>query len=207
MAEILEALALRRARRAYDRRPVEPDVEEALWEAVSIAPSHGNSQPTRVVVARSPERRAALTGALNEGNQKWAVAAPLLAAVLAVPAHDFPQTNSDGTVRHMWGFNAGIATGNLLAQATAMGLLAHPMAGFDEPAVRAALGIPEEIRVLVVVAAGYPGAAESLPEDLRKKEDIPQERIPLTALVTEDSWHEAQGISAREWRKRLAEGH
>ncbi|KAA0233209.1 hypothetical protein EDM76_09405 [bacterium] len=170
VAEILEALALRRARRAYDRRPVEPDVEEALWEAVSIAPSHGNSQPTRVVVARSPERRAALTGALNEGNQKWAVAAPLLAAVLAVPA-------------------------------------AHPMAGFDEPAVRAALGIPEEIRVLVVVAAGYPGAAESLPEDLRKKEDIPQERIPLTALVTEDSWHEAQGISAREWRKRLAEGH
>lgn len=206
MAEILEALALRRARRAYDPRPIEPDVEEALWEAISIAPSHGNSQPTRVVVARSAARRGALIHALNEGNQQWAVAAPLLAAILAVPAHDFPQTNSDGTVRDMWAFNAGIATGNLLAQATAMGLLAHPMAGFDEPAVRVALDIPGDVRVLVVAAIGYPGRADSLPDDLRKKEDIPQERVPRTALVADDSWHESQAIGWREWRKRLAEG-
>ncbi len=207
MAEILEALALRRARRAYNSKPVEPDVEEALWESVSIAPSHGNSQPTRIVVARSAEARAALIGALNEGNRQWAGAAPLLAAILSVPAHDFPQKNSDGTVRDMWAFNAGIATGNLLAQATAMGLLAHPMSGFDEPAVRAALAIPDDVRVLVAVAIGYPGESASLPEGLREKEEIPQERIPLTALVAEDRWHESQGIGSREWRKRLAEGH
>lgn len=202
MAELLDALRLRRARRAYDPKPVEPDVEDTLWEAVSVAPSHGNSQPTRVVVARSDARRAALFAALSEGNRQWAGAVPLLAAILAVPAHDFPQTNSDGTVREMWGFNAGIAVGNLLAQATAMGLLAHPMAGFDEPAVRSALGIPDDVRVLVVVAIGYPGPADSLPEDLRKRETSAQERIPLSALVASDAWHESQAIGAREWRRQ-----
>ncbi len=203
MAELLEALTARRARRAFDSRPIEADVEEALWEAVSIAPSHGNSQPTRVVVARSPESRAAVISALSDGNRTWAPAAPLLAAVVAVPAHDFPQKNSDGTTREMWGFNAGIAVGNLLAQATAEGLTAHPMAGFDEPAIRAALAIPDDVRVLIVMAIGYPGPPESLPADLQAKESGPQERIPLTALVVSDHWHEMQAIGAREWRKRL----
>jgi len=207
MAEILAALSLRRARRAFDPRPVERNLEEALWQAVSIAPSHGNSQPTRVVVARSTKARSALIAALSEGNCSWAPAAPLLAAVLSVPAHDFPQKNSDGTAREMWAFNAGIAVGNLLAQATAMGLTAHPMAGFDEPAARTALSIPNDVRVVVIMAIGYPGALESLPADLQAKENVPQERIPLAALVTDDAWHESQGIGAREWRKRAREGH
>ncbi len=205
MAEILDALSQRRARRAFDPRPVEPDLEAALWQAVSIAPSHGNSQPTRVVVGRSARPRSALIAALSEGNRTWAPAAPLLAAILGVPAHDIPQANSDGTSREMWAFNAGIAVGNLLAQATALGLNAHPMSGFDEPAVRSALAIPPEVRVVVVVAIGYPGALDSLPLDLQAKELLPQERIPLAALVTDDAWQESQGIGAREWRRRKQE--
>jgi len=126
----------------------------------------------------------------------------LLAAVVAVPAHDVVQGNSDGTERHMWGFNAGIAVGNLMAQATAMGINVHPMAGFDEPAVRSALSIPPDVRVLVVVAIGYPGPVESLPEDLRERETMPQDRLPMANLDADDAWNDVQGISARDWRKR-----
>jgi len=205
MAEVIEALSQRRARRAFASRPIEAGLEATLWQAVSIAPSHGNSQPTRIVVARSPEVRSALIAALNEGNRSWAPAAPLLAAVLGVPAHDFAQKNSDGTMRDLWALNAGIAVGNLLAQATAMGLTAHPMAGFDEPGVRTALAVPDAVRVVVVMAIGYPGVIESLPADLQAKEARPQERIPLHALVVDDSWQESQGIGAREWRKRAQE--
>ena len=205
MSEVLDALSQRRARRAFASRPIEAGLEAVLWQAVSIAPSHGNSQPTRILVARSPAVRSALIAALNEGNRSWAPSAPLLAAILGVPAHDFPQKNSDGTSRDLWAFNAGIAVGNLLAQATAMGLTAHPMAGFDEPAVRAAMAIPEDVRVIVVVAIGYPGSLESLPPDLQVKETQPQERIPLDALVADDSWQDSQGIGAREWRKRTQE--
>ncbi len=202
MPELLPALSERRARRAFESRPVPADVQDLLWRAVSVSPSHGNTQPVRILVAETPATRERLIPALSEGNRSWAPAAPLLFAIVANPAHAPSQPNSDGSVRELWAFNSGIAVGGLLAQATALGVNAHPMAGFDEPAVRAAFGAPDEIRVLAVVAAGYPGTVESLPEDLQAKETGPQERILLENLVGHDGWSEAQAPSARELRKR-----
>jgi nitroreductase len=202
--ELIEPLAKRRATRAFDVRPVPMDMQELLWRAVSIAPSHGNSQPVRLLVAVSPTVRERLVAALSEGNRQWAPAAPLLFALLANPAHDGMQRNSDGSERELWAFHAGIAAGNLMTEATALGLVAHPMAGFDEPAVREAFGAPPEVRVLAVFAAGYPGAAESLPEDLRPRESTPQERLPIANLVGFDAWHAGMGPSARDLRKRQA---
>jgi len=201
MSELLDSLARRRATRAFDLRPVSPEIEALLWRAVSVAPSHGNSQPSRIVVARSAETRAKLAAALSEGNRGWANAAPLL-AVLAILPHDAPQKNSDGTQRELGLLHGGIALGNLLAQATASGLVAHPMAGFDEQAVRTALSIPEDARVAAVLAIGYPGDPGTLPDDLAARETMPQERIPLGMLVAEDAWHPDQSTSARELRKR-----
>ena len=203
MAEVIEPIRNRRARRAFDPRPVSQDIREALWTAVSLAPSHGNNQPTRIVAAVSEAARTALTAALSAGNRHWASAAPLLAAVCSVPANDLVQENSDGSVRELWAFHAGIAVGNLLAQATAMGLTAHPMAGFDEPAVRAALAIPHGVRVLAVVAIGYPGNVESLVADLQKRESAPQRRLPLDYVAAEDRWRPEQSLSMKEYRDRI----
>jgi nitroreductase len=98
--------------------------------------------------------------------------------------------------------HAGIAIGNLMAQATAMGLVAHPMAGFDEPGVRAVFEAPDGVRIVAVVAAGYPGDPASLPEDLARKELAPQDRLPLEHLVAADRWREVNAVSARDLRKR-----
>lgn len=202
MSSLLQPLSGRRAHRAFAGSPVSAEDQSILWQALSLAPSHGNSQPTRVLVARGAEVRASLLAALSEGNRQWAPAAPLLFAVAAIPAHDATQPNSDGSSREMWAFHAGIAMGNLLAQATALGLVAHPMAGFDEPAVRSAFNAPEDVRVLAVVAAGHPGAVESLSEDLQRAETRPQDRIPLDNLVGVDTWNAEMGVSARDLRKR-----
>jgi nitroreductase len=204
MADLLPALADRRARRAFDARPVDAQDEALLWQAASVAPSHGNSQATRLLIARSTETRAAVIDALSQGNRSWATAAPLLAAVGAIPTHGSPQVNSDGSERELWGFQAGILTGNLMAQATALGLIAHPMAGFDEVAVRRAFDTPDDIRILVVLAIGYPGDPTALPEDLQKREAAPQERIPLANLLVEDRWTSEHSVSARELRARTA---
>ena len=204
MAEVIDPIRNRRARRAFDPRPVPQDVREALWTAVSLAPSHGNNQPTRIVTAVSEAARAALTAALSSGNRHWASAAPLLAAVCSIPGHDLVQENSDGSTRELWAFHGGIAVGNLLAQATAMGLTAHPMAGFDEPAVRGALGVPGGVRVLTVVAIGYPGKVESLVADRRKRETAPQRRLPIDHVAADDRWRPEQSLSMKEYRDRTA---
>lgn len=206
MPDILPALANRRALRAFDSRPIPPDIEALLWQAVSVAPSHGNSQTTRFLIARSPETRRALVAALSEGNRTWAPKAPLLVAIAAMPSHAGPVANSDGSERELWGFQAGIAAEHLIAEATDLGLIAHPMAGFDEVAARAAFGAPPELRILVVVAVGYPGDPATLPGDLQARETAPQERIPLANLLVEDRWTEEHGVSARELRKRAPAG-
>ncbi|MBA4180636.1 MAG: nitroreductase [Anaerolinea sp.] len=202
MPELLPALSQRRARRAFEPRPVQPDLLNLLWQAISVAPSHGNTQSARILLAESAEVHDRLVAALSPGNSHWAGAAPHLFALVALPAHETPQENSDGTLRDMWPFNAGIAIGNLMAQATFMGLTAHPMAGFDEPAVRAVFGAPPSVRVLTVVAVGYPGSPDSLPEDLAAKETMPQERLPLERILAVDRWDPVLEVSAREWRKQ-----
>jgi nitroreductase len=204
MSEVIEALRERRARRSFDARPVEPEVLASLWEAVSLAPSHGNNQPVRALCAVSAPVREAVLAALSDGNRAWAGAAPVLAAIAAIPEHDTAAPNRDGTTRELWPFHAGIATGNLLAQGTALGLVVHPMAGFDEAAVREAFGAPPAVRVLAVVAIGYPGPVEALPADLQRRETAPQRRLPIENLVALDRWRPENGISWKELRDRDA---
>lgn len=202
MPELLSALANRRASRAFSSRPVDHELQHLLWKAVSIAPSHGNTQPTRILVARAVETRTALISSISEGNRNWAPAAPLLFAIAAVPAHDTTPQDFEGTTREVWAMHAGIAIGNLMAQATALGLIAHPMAGFDEPGVRAVFGAPDDVRIVAVVAAGYPGDPASLPEDLARKETAPQDRLALEHLLAFDRWGAANAVSARALRRR-----
>lgn len=196
MAKLIEAIAGRRARRAFAPRGVPAEIQGLLWQAVSVAPSHGNVQSARLLVARSGEARTSLLAALSEGNRNWAPAAPLLVALGSLPAHE--HADAYGEERALWSFHAGIAAGNLMAQATALGLVAHPMAGFDEAAVRDAFGAPDELRVLVVFAIGYPGAVESLPEDLQRREQREQRRQPLDRLVATDRWTEGNSQPARD---------
>ena len=205
MREVIDAIRLRRARRAFESRAVPAEVQATLWEAVSLAPSHGNNQPVRLVVAQGPEPHEALVCALSDGNRGWAGAAPLLVAVLVDPAHDVAAPNRDGSSRELWPMHAGIALGNLLAQATAMGLIAHPLAGFDEAAVKEALGIPDGVRVATVVAIGYQGAAASLVADLQQRETAARKRLPMEYVVSIDHWDARQAVSARAYRDRLEE--
>lgn len=197
MSELIGPIANRRARRSFAPTAVSAETREALWRAINVAPSHGNTQPTRVLVADSPAIRERLIAALSEGNKSWAPSAPLLFALV---------TNMEGidapAERELIAFNSGIAAGSLLAQATAMGVTCHPMAGFDEPAARSAFGVPGHVRVLAIVAAGYPGPIEVLPPDLQEKEAAPQYRIPLTNLVGVDHWTEEQALDARALKKR-----
>ncbi len=202
MDALLPALTGRRATRAFAATPVNPGALDLLCRAVSIAPSHGNTQPTRILVPSTARQQQELLDALSEGNRSWAGTAPLLFALAAVPSHDRLAQDRDGTERELWAFHAGIALGNLLAQGTAMGLVVHPMAGFDEPSVRAVFSAPGDVRIMTVIAAGYPGDPGALPTDLQQREAAPQERLPLERLVVRGTWTGEHGESARSLRRK-----
>lgn len=183
---IHELLARRWSPRAFaEERPVERETLHSLFEAARWAPSSSNEQPWRFVVATKdqPNEYGRLLACLLEGNRKWAYRAPVL--VLSVARMNFE--NEDRPNRHAF-HDVGLATENLLLQATALGLVAHPMAGFDIEKVRADLKIPSGYEPVAMIAVGYPGELTVLPDYLQQRELKPRERKPPAEIAFSGQW-------------------
>lgn len=118
---------------------------ERLIEAGHLAPSCFNNQPWRFVVAQG-EKLEAVKKALPGGNY-WALRAP---AIIAVASHaDLDCQLSDN--RNYFLFDCGLAVGFIVVQATQVGLVAHPIAGYDPLEVKKALGIPPDYVLITLV--------------------------------------------------------
>jgi hypothetical protein len=62
------------------------------------------------------------------------------------------------------------------------------MAGFSHDKARQAFAIPEGWDPVSAIAIGYPGDAQTLPEDFRKSELAPRTRKPIRDFVMTGSW-------------------
>lgn len=175
---ILALLADRHATRSIAPQPVDDTILGELLEAARLAPSCFNKQPWRMVLATSEQGRATVCAALRPGNASWACRAPALLVLASAPNEDCQLP--DG--RNYYQFDLGLAAMNIMLAATARGLVARPMAGFDLAALEEALALKAE--PMVVLAIGTPDPDEGhLPEELRGKGAQPRERRPLEELV------------------------
>ncbi len=95
-----------------------------LVEAMRLAPSCNNFQPWRVVVANDRESLANVKMALSKGNS-YAKNAPLIFAVCARLEDDCHLSDR----RDYFLFGCGLAVGEMMLQATELGLIAHPSPG------------------------------------------------------------------------------
>ncbi|HEX7742619.1 MAG TPA: nitroreductase family protein, partial [Sphingobium sp.] len=171
--------------RAFSEQPVGPDMLLTFLDAARWAPSSSNEQPWRFVVAtkQKPADYDLLLACLLEGNRKWAYRAPVL--MLTVARMDFEE---DGRLNRHAFHDVGLATENLLLQVSALGLVAHPMAGFDIEKARADLKIPSGYEPVAMIAVGYPGELSVLPDYLQQRELKPRERKPLTEIAFSGQW-------------------
>ncbi len=81
--------------------------------------------------------------------------------------------------------DVGLATANLLAQATAMGIVTHPMGGFDRKKVADLLNLSKEYNPVAVIAVGYPGDAEKLSKASKEREKAARVRKELGEISFE----------------------
>jgi nitroreductase len=180
-----ELIAKRYSGRAFCSKPVDATTIGSLMEAGRWAASCSNEQPWSFVVTGQEKRSDydRLLGCLVEFNIEWARHAPVL--ILSIARLNFASSGKPN--RHAF-HDVGQATANLELQATALGLLAHPMAGFDIQKTRAEFLIPEGHDPVAVIAVGYPGDPATLSEKLRKRELAPRERKPQHDFVFRGSW-------------------
>ena len=182
---ISELIAERWSPYAFDSRLV-PDADlRSLFEAARWAPSSYKEQPWSYIVATrdNSEQFQRLLSCLVDANQVWAKAAPVLA--LGVVSLKFARNAKDNRAAV---HDLGLASGNLVLEATARGLFVHQMIGILPDRAREIYGIPEGYEAWTGLAIGYRGDPTSLPDPLRERERTPRQRKSLQEFVFNGKW-------------------
>ena len=143
-----EAIEIRRAYRSLDPIEIEDTLIRDLAEKAQIAPSCMNKQPWRFIFIKEKDQLEKLFTTLSSGN-KWVEKASLIIAVFSEPQNDCIIGE-----RLYYLFDTGMATAFIILRATELGLVAHPIAGFNEEKAKEILKIPDEMRLITLVIIG-----------------------------------------------------
>ncbi|MGD0451245.1 MAG: nitroreductase family protein [Candidatus Bathyarchaeia archaeon] len=169
---VLDILKKRRSIRKYQTKPVEVEKITEVLEAARLGPSANNQQPCYFIVITQPEARESLRAAYKAD---WFVHAPVIIVGCVNPKEGWKR----GTFgEEYWKVDLAIAMQNLILAATELGLGTCWIANFDENAVKKALNIPKEIRVVAMTPLGYPDEEKGSVTD----------RKPLEKIVHYEKW-------------------
>jgi nitroreductase len=191
---IHELLRQRWSPRAFAARAVEPEKLCSVLEAARWSASGGNLQPWSFIIATQEQTEAfgRMVSCLSEGNVPWAAKAPVLLITVARLQRPNGQPNRTAY------YDLGLAVQNLAVQATALGLYLHQMGGFAPDKARTLFAIPEGYDAVTMMALGYQGDPEALPEKNRESELTPRVRRPLREFVFGERWGEVASLVERE---------
>jgi nitroreductase len=199
-----EVLRRRRAVRTYDSRPVPREVLERITNAAVVrAPSAGFSQGLRLVVVTDPATRKeiAVAGAEEElaaeGRPRWKADAPVHVVVLVREADYHERYRQQDKLEitggreidwpaPYWYVDAGAAAMALMFAAIDQGLATAIFGVTDVPALKRALGVPDDVHFVAVVTMGYPAEDDTFPE--RAKSAFKQRRKPRSEVVHWEGW-------------------
>jgi nitroreductase len=192
---IQKVLAERWSPYGFADRTVSEAELSSLFEAARWAASSYNEQPWTYFVAtrKDPGEFERLLSCLVPANQEWAKAAPVL--VLGVVNLRFSRTNKDNrSAVH----DLGLASANLVVEATARGLSVHQMIGILPDRARELYQIPVHSEAWTAMAIGYKANADALPDGLRERDLAPRQRKPTSQFVFTGSWGQPSSLARRE---------
>lgn len=151
--DISEVFRDRRSIRKYKETPVPREVIEQVLDAARRAPSWKNMQCWRFLVLTDPAAREKVLGGFPDDNpgKKAIAAAPVVIVVCADPAESGVENGIEYYIA-----DTAIAFEHLCLAAHALGLGSCWMGWYDEPMIKAALGIPGGIRIVGITPLGYP---------------------------------------------------
>jgi nitroreductase len=182
----IQALIKRRySPRTFADKAVEADKLERIFEAVRWAPSSMNDQPWHLIVGTKEEQKNydRIFDSLVEFNQIWAKLAPVLVVIVADTLS--AKTKKRNTA---FAYDCGQAAAYFSLQAMEEGLFTHQMGGFSKEKITEAFDIPERFEPVSIIALGYKGKIEDLPENFREMEKAERERRPQSAFVFTSDW-------------------
>ncbi len=86
--------------------------------------------------------------------------------------------------REYYLFDTGMATAFMILRGTELGLVMHPIAGYNEERIKEILGIPEEMKVITLVIVGKKSdSTKDLNEGQLKSEGTRPPRKALSEFI------------------------
>ncbi len=179
--EFRQALTRRRSVRTYADRPVAREVLDRIANAAVVwAPSAGFSQGLRIVVVTDADTRREIATAAKEdelaahGRRRWKAAAPIHMVVLTRESDYHERYQQQDKLKitggrevdwpaPYWYVDAGAAIMALMLAAIDEGLDTAIFGVNDLEALRATLGLPEDVCFVAVVTMGYPAEGTDEP--------------------------------------------
>lgn len=177
---IHDLLAERWSPLAFDqsRGISDPDLL-SLCEAFRWAPSCFNEQPWALIVGRRGETTYdELLSCIVEGNLPWAQHAPMLA--LSIAKLSFDRNGKPNRHAH---HDVGLASMSLVIQAEALGMRVHQMGGYMPDKAKELFSIPDTHESIAMIAVGYQGDADTLPDSYQQREQAPRSRRALAEII------------------------
>ena len=141
--DVFEAVKERSSVRAYTDQPVPREKLEKILEAGRLAPSARNTQPWHFIVVTDKEKRKILA--------KGRYAKFLAQASVVIVALGDKEASSD-----WYAVDVSLAAENMILTAQSEGLGTCCVGSFDEKEVRHTVKAPENYKVILMLAVGYP---------------------------------------------------
>jgi nitroreductase len=145
---VIDAINARRAYRSLDPVEITGEMIKDLADCARLSASCFNHQPWRYVFVKGLEALAQLKTALNKGNE-WAHFASMIIAVYTRKENDCIIKNREYAL-----FDTGMSAACLILRATELGLVAHPIAGYDEQKAKLILNIPDDHTLITLIIVG-----------------------------------------------------
>lgn len=177
--------------RAFADKLVDRELLRQLFDAARWAPSSYNEQPWRFIVATKdqPEEYERLLKVLGEFNKQWAVTAPVLMLTLTKDHFDKNKRSNKHAAHDL-----GQAVSYMTLEATRHDIYLHQMAGILPDKANKLFNIPEYYTPMTMIALGYLGDMEVLPEDLQAKEKGQRRRLNIDEIVFRGAWDEPKRL-------------
>ncbi len=166
---VIETIRKRYSCRAYLDKPIEQEKLNQIFEAARLAPSAKNLQDWRFVVVSDKEKKMQVAESTNH-SEVFEKAGVMIVAC----------SNSDYVMRcgqAVAPIDVAIAMEHICLQATELGLATCWIGSFEPEKVRKALGIPQDVAIIELMALGYPA-------DKAKKPS----REPIENIVCYNKW-------------------
>jgi len=168
---VFTAIKKRRSIRDYQNKDVVTEDILRILAAAKEAPSASNRQEWRFVVVKNKKTKQLLYEAAKK--QEFIKEAPV---ILVCCADTDEHVMTCGQV--CYPIDLAIAIDHITLAAVELGLGTCWVGAFYENQVRKILNIPDKIRVVELLALGFP----------RKTQESPKKRLPLKDIVFFENW-------------------